>query len=172
MSTKVNFIENSRIVRFFSEFPNNVRQCIQSSEPAGYRWSKHAFHQSSSLMPRKQCEAESLLSKMDRKKQYPNITMRLQLPILDAAGQWIGPNFHVKRLTEPQWLKSWEDGRKNHPVAACTHYSGVHKRSDAYSSLLSKPQLLSMTWRNFKIVLPAWQSFLYGQAVPFWKPPI
>ena len=37
-------------------------------------------------------------------------TMRLQLPFLDAAGRWIGPNFHVKRLTEPQWLKSWEDG--------------------------------------------------------------
>ena len=37
-------------------------------------------------------------------------------------------------------------------------YSGVHKRSDAYSSLLSKPQLLSMTWRTFKILLPAWQS--------------
>ena len=37
-------------------------------------------------------------------------------------------------------------------------YSGVHKRSDAYSNLLSKPQLLSMTWRTFKILLPAWQS--------------
>ena len=34
----------------------------------------------------------------------------------------------------------------------------MHKRSDAYSSLLSKPQLLSMTWRTFKILLPAWQS--------------
>ena len=36
--------------------------------------------------------------------------------------------------------------------------SGVHKRSDAYSSLLSKPQLFSMTWRILKILLPAWQS--------------
>ena len=48
-------------------------------------------------------------------------TMRLQLPFLDAAGRWIGPNFHVKRLTEPQWLKSWEDGHASHPstTAVC-----------------------------------------------------
>ena len=37
-------------------------------------------------------------------------------------------------------------------------YSCVHKRSDAYSTFLSKPQLLSMTWRTFKMLLPAWQS--------------
>ena len=33
-------------------------------------------------------------------------------------------------------------------------YSGVHKRSDVYSSLLSKPQLFSMAWRTFKMLLP------------------
>ena len=75
--------------------------------------------------------AESLLSKMDRKKQYPNITMRLQLPILDAAGQWIGPNFHVKRLTEPQWLKSWEDGRRTKTIEEAR----THTRSDKFSYL-------------------------------------
>ena len=37
-------------------------------------------------------------------------------------------------------------------------YSGVHKRSDAYSNLLSKPQLLSMTWQTFKTLQPPWQS--------------
>ena len=37
-------------------------------------------------------------------------------------------------------------------------YSGAHKRSDAYSNLLSKPQLLSMTWQTFKTLQPPWQS--------------
>ena len=37
-------------------------------------------------------------------------------------------------------------------------YSGAHLRSDAYSSLLSKPQLFSMAWRIFKILLLPWQS--------------
>ena len=37
-------------------------------------------------------------------------------------------------------------------------YSGVHKRSDAYSSLLSKPQLFSMAWWTFKMLLPTWQA--------------
>ena len=36
--------------------------------------------------------------------------------------------------------------------------SGVHKRSDAYSSLLSKPQLFSMAWWTFKMLLPTWQA--------------
>ena len=33
-----------------------------------------------------------------------------------------------------------------------------HKRSDTYSSLLSKPQLFSMACRTFKMLLPTWQS--------------
>ena len=37
-------------------------------------------------------------------------------------------------------------------------YSGVHKRSDAYSSVLSKPQIFSMAWRTFEMLLPTWQS--------------
>ena len=37
-------------------------------------------------------------------------------------------------------------------------YSGVHKRSDAYSSILSNPQLFSMVWRTFKMLLPTWQA--------------
>ena len=37
-------------------------------------------------------------------------------------------------------------------------YSGAHLRSDAYSSLLSKPQLFSMAWQTFKILLPTWQA--------------
>ena len=36
--------------------------------------------------------------------------------------------------------------------------SGVHKRSDVYSSLLSKPQLFSMAWWTFKMLLPTWQA--------------
>ena len=31
-------------------------------------------------------------------------------------------------------------------------------RSDEYSSLLSKPQLFSMAWRTFKMLLPTWQA--------------
>ena len=37
-------------------------------------------------------------------------------------------------------------------------YSGAHKRSDAHSSLLSKPQLFSMAWWTFKMLLPTWQA--------------
>ena len=31
-------------------------------------------------------------------------------------------------------------------------------RSDAYSSLLSKPQLFSMAWWTFEILLPTWHT--------------
>ena len=43
-------------------------------------------------------------------------------------------------------------------IGKAEFYIGVHKRSDAYSSLLSKPQLFSMAWRTFKMLLPTWQA--------------
>ena len=44
------------------------------------------------------------------------------------------------------------------PSYMISMYSGAHKRSDAYSDFLSKPQLFSIAWWTFQRLLPTWQS--------------